>query len=105
MAPNILPLVCFLAGFALAWILLRVRKRETEAALRALSAEAMERNRSALTDLARGALAPVRESLDRVDSKIQELEKARAGAYAGLSEQVRSLIETQTQLRSETGKL
>jgi DNA recombination protein RmuC len=33
------------------------------------------------------------------------LEKARAGAYAGLHEQVRSLVETETQLRAETGKL
>ena len=50
-------------------------------------------------------VTPVRESLDKVDHKIQELEKARAGAYAGLNEQVRSLIETQAQLRGETGKL
>ena len=105
MVQNILPLICFLAGFALAWIVLRRRKQENEDALRALSAEAMDRNRSTLADLARGALEPVRESLDRVDLKIQELEKSRVGAYAGLSEQVRSLIETQTQLRSETGKL
>ena len=105
MGPNILPLACFLAGFALAWVVLRMRKRETETALREVAGEALERNQSALSEMARGALAPVRESLDRVDSKIQELEKVRVGAYAGLSEQVRSLIETQTQLRNETGKL
>jgi DNA recombination protein RmuC len=40
-----------------------------------------------------------------VDSKIQELEKTRAGAYAALHEQVRGLLDTQQQLRSETGKL
>jgi DNA recombination protein RmuC len=40
-----------------------------------------------------------------VDSKIGELEKARAGAYAAITEQVRSLIDTQQQLRSETGRL
>src|SRR4029077_20123425 len=50
-------------------------------------------------------VAPVRASLDKVDCKIQELEKARSGAYARLHEQVRSLLETQAQLRSETGKL
>ena len=124
---NILPVVCFIAGFALAWAVLRRRKQETEAVFQALSAQALARNNQAFLELARATLgqtqqaargdlelrqqaiaelvAPVRESLEKVDSKIQELEKARAGAYGALQEQVRSLIETQTQLRSETGKL
>ena len=50
-------------------------------------------------------VSPVRASLERVDSHIHELEKARTGAYATLHEQVRSLLETQTLLRTETGKL
>src|SRR2546423_2874348 len=50
-------------------------------------------------------VTPVRESLDKVDHKIQELEKARVGAYASLNEQVRSLVDTQSQLRNETGRL
>ena len=40
-----------------------------------------------------------------MDARIRDLESARAGAYAGLQEQVRSLIETQQHLRAETGKL
>ena len=105
---NILPVLCFIAGFALAWLVLRWRKRETEAAFQALSADALARNNQAFLDLARATLAqtqeaargdlekrqqaivdlvaPVRTSLDKVDSKIQELEKARAGAYATLTE-------------------
>jgi len=124
---NILPVLCFIAGFALAWLVFRVRQRESEAAFRALSADALARNNRAFLDLAQSALAqtqqaargdldlrqqaiaemvtPVRASLEKVDSKIQELEKSRAGAYAALHEQVRGLLETQTQLRSETGKL
>ena len=102
---NILPVLCFIAGFALAWLVLRARHRETQAAFQALSAEALARNNRTFTELAGATLTPVRESLDKVDRKIQELEKARVGAYAALSEQVRSLVETQTQLRSETGKL
>jgi DNA recombination protein RmuC len=47
----------------------------------------------------------VRASLDKVDSRIQELETARAAAYAGLQEQVRGLAATEQQLRAETGKL
>ena len=124
---SILPVLCFIAGFALAWLVLRWRKQETESAFKALSADALARNNQAFLELARATLAqtqeaargdlemrqqaivelvaPVRNSLDKVDSKIQELENARAGAYAALHEQVRGLAETQTQLRVETGKL
>ena len=124
---NILPVLCFAAGFALAWLVLRRGKQETETAFKALSADALARNNQAFLDLARSALGetqqaargdlemrqqaivelvtPVRASLDKVDSKIQELEKARAGAYAALHEQVRGLLETQSELRAETGRL
>jgi DNA recombination protein RmuC len=124
---SILPVLCFIAGFALAWLVLRWRKQETESAFKALSSDALARNNQVFLDLARATLAqtqeaargdlemrqqaivelvtPVRNSLDKVDSQIQELEKARAGAYAALHEQVRGLVETQTQLRAETGKL
>ena len=111
---NILPVLCFIAGFALAWLVLRWRTQETESAFKALSADALARNNQAFLELARATLAqtqeaargdlekrqqaivelvaPVRSSLDKVDSKIQELETARAGAYAALNEQVRGLV-------------
>ena len=50
-------------------------------------------------------VTPVKESLEKVDTKINELENARAGAYAGLTEQVNSLLTTQKQLQSETANL
>jgi DNA recombination protein RmuC len=124
---NILPVLCFVAGFLLAWAVFRLRRRETETAFKALSADALARNNQAFLDVARSAfaetheaargdlerrqqaigelVAPVRTSLDRMDGRIQELEKSRAGAYAALTEQVRGLMETQSQLRSETGRL
>lgn len=124
---NILPVLCFIGGFLLAWLVLRRQRQETDAAFQALSSQALARNNQAFLELAQSTLAqtqqaargdlelrqqaigdlvaPVRASLDKVDCKIQELEKARAGAYAALQEQVRSLIETQTQLRGETGRL
>ncbi|MGA3097658.1 MAG: DNA recombination protein RmuC [Bryobacteraceae bacterium] len=124
---NILPVLCFIAGFLLAWTVFRLRRRETETAFKALSADALARNNQAFLEVARSAfaetheaargdleqrrqaigelVAPVRTSLDRMDGRIQELEKSRAGAYAALTEQVRGLMETQSQLRSETGKL
>jgi DNA recombination protein RmuC len=94
---------------------------------KALSADALKSNNQAFLELARTALEriqeagrgdlelrqqaiadllrPVRESLARVDAKMQELETSRAGAYAALGEQVRALLEAQSQLRAETGKL
>ena len=50
-------------------------------------------------------VAPIKESLTRVDGKLQELEVARTHAYSTLSSQVQQLAETQKELRSETGNL
>ena len=84
-------------------------------AFKALAAEALKSNNQLFLELANATLEkfqesakgdlekrqqailelvkPVKESLDKVDSKIGELEKARAGAYSGLTEQVKSLME------------
>jgi DNA recombination protein RmuC len=61
----------------------------------------LERRQEAIAEMVR----PVRDSLEKVDEKIQKLENARTFAYASLSEQVRSLLETQNALRTETGNL
>ena len=96
-------------------------------AFKALAAEALKSNNQSFLDLAKATLEkfqetakgdlekrqqaiqelvkPVKESLDKVDTKINELEKARTGAYTGLSEQVKSLMDTQKQLQSETANL
>ena len=107
--------------------LLESAQQKLSDAFKALSADALRSNNQSFLELARETLerfqetakgdlekrqqaihelvTPVKQSLERVDSKIQDLEKARAGAYEALHQQVRMLHETQTQLRSETSNL
>ena len=96
-------------------------------AFNSMAAEALKSNNQSFLDLARATLEryqaearldldqrrqaidqlvkPMTESLEKVDSRIREVEKERVDAYASLTGQVRSLIETQSQLRSETSNL
>jgi DNA recombination protein RmuC len=98
---NILPVLCFLAGFALAWLVLRRRGAEAADLARAAVAQSHQSARSELSEV----VSPVRASLDKVDAILRDIEKTRAGAYSALTEQLRSVADTQSQLRSETGKL
>ena len=96
-------------------------------AFKALSAEALQSNNRSFLDLARvtmerfheGAsgdlemrrkaidelVKPMKESLEKVDFRIQDLEKIRASAYVSLTEQIKSLATTQTRLQGETANL
>lgn len=65
------------------------------------AASSLEAREKAITQI----IQPLKESLTKVDTRIQDLEKARVGAYAGLSEQIKNLLTTQGQLQSETGNL
>src|ERR1700731_189985 len=61
----------------------------------------LENRQKAVADM----VAPVRESLNKVDAQIQQMEVARGNAYGELRAQVQSLITTQRELQSETGNL
>ncbi len=61
----------------------------------------LDARQKAVSDL----VTPVRESLNKVDAQIQEMEVARGQAYGDLKAQVQSLITTQKELQSETGNL
>jgi DNA recombination protein RmuC len=50
-------------------------------------------------------VSPIKDSLNKVEAQIRTIENERSEAYGTLTEQVRSLISTQEQLRGETGNL
>jgi DNA recombination protein RmuC len=102
-------------------------QRKLSDAFRALSAEALQNNNASFLHLARATLdryqetargdlekrqqaigelvRPLRESLEKVDQKIQEIETARAVAYNSLTEHLKSLAAAQSNLERETVKL
>jgi DNA recombination protein RmuC len=61
----------------------------------------LEARQKAVADL----VAPVRESLGKVDQQIQQIEKERIDAYSGLREQVQSLATANKELHSQTSNL
>ena len=78
-------------------------------AVRAASTAAMKESSGAFLDLAQTKLdayvAPLRESLGKVETQVSALESARKEAYGSLTEAVRSLREDQLRLRTETSNL
>jgi len=96
-------------------------------AFKALSADALQRNNQSFVELARATLekyqegargelekrqqaigelvAPVKQTLEKFEQQVQAVEKSRVDAYATLTEQVKSLAESQTQLKQETHNL
>ncbi|MBL9215817.1 MAG: DNA recombination protein RmuC [Opitutaceae bacterium] len=94
---------------------------------KALSADALRANNQSFLELAResfgqlhqqstadlsqrqqaidSVVKPLRESLEKVDARIAEIEKARAGAYGQLSEQLKTLGTAQLSLQAEAAKL
>ncbi len=107
--------------------LLEQAEKKLSDAFKALASDALKTNNQSFLELAKsnfekhhetakgdldkrqqaidGLVKPVKESLEKVDAKIQALEKARQGAYSGLTEQIKFLTDGQTQLRNETANL
>lgn len=78
-------------------------------AVKSASSAAMKESSGAFLDLAQTKLdayvAPLRESLGKVETQVGALESARKEAYGSLTEAVRNLREDNLRLRSETGNL
>jgi DNA recombination protein RmuC len=86
-------------------------KQNNESFLQLARASLGEFQRAATTDLEgrhkaiEAVVQPLRESLTRVDSKLQEVERGRVSTQAQLAEQIRGLTQAQQMLQSETGRL
>ncbi len=127
-------IVGLLVGSVAVWLVMRVRATAARAAqaelqtmFRALSSEALRTNNEEFLQLAttklegfqRGArddldqrqkaveqiVAPLKESLEKVDTQVRSLEASRQRAYGALSTQVEALTESQDKLRTETAGL
>ena len=107
--------------------LLQTAETKLRDAFAALSSEALKNNNEAFLQLARTSLTqfqqtaasdldgrrqafetlvqPLRESLEKVDAKLNEVERGRASTQAQLSEQIRSLTNAQQLLHTETNRL
>ncbi|MCL5808988.1 MAG: DNA recombination protein RmuC [Deltaproteobacteria bacterium] len=107
--------------------LLEDARRQLSDAFQALSAEALRCNNQSFLDLAKATLEkyqegaqndltsrqraidelvkPLKESLEKVDGRIREIEQVRTTAYATLTEQLKSLALTQGRLEGETANL
>ena len=107
--------------------LLNETQQQLEKKFSALSSQALVANNQSFLELAKSTLQsfqqqaqgdlesrqqainqlvqPLKESLHKVDHKIEQLEQKRSGAYARLDEQLKSLLHSQLKLESETGNL
>src|SRR5437899_11369546 len=107
--------------------LLNLAKQELRNSFNALSSDALKSNNQAFLELAKTALEkfqesaqtdlgqrhkaidslvkPLKESLEKVDGKIAELEQKRTSAYSELVQQVKSLENTNARLQTDTAQL
>lgn len=107
--------------------LLTYTQKSLSEAFKSLSVDALKQNTQSFLDLAAATLdkfqerakgdlhlrqqaigdliKPIKESLDKVDHKILELERVRTTSYTSLSEQVQSLAKSQNLLQVETANL
>jgi DNA recombination protein RmuC len=96
--------------------LLSGTRAELEAAIKALAADALKSNNESFLALARTQLEqkekavehlvePLERALEQIARQTQELEQSRRQAYGSLAQQLRSVVETQERLRTETSQL
>ncbi len=89
--------------------LLTTAQKQLEEQFRSLAAEALQANSQMFLDRTRdqleGFVKPVGESLQLFQARVQELEKARVGAYEGIRAQIQGLSAAQKDLQQSTDQL
>jgi len=84
-------------------------QQQLEEKFRAMAAEVLHANSQMLVDRTRDQLQatvkPVDESLRLFETRVQELEVARVGAYEGLRAQLQTIAATQKELQQATDQL
>jgi DNA recombination protein RmuC len=70
-----------------------------------LFSDALKKNQEAFLGIADQKLSPFQDLLDEFNSHVVELETQRKTAYDGVTEQLRSLSQTQNTLKAETNKI
>ena len=89
--------------------LLTQTQAQLEERFRALAAEALKDNSQLFLDRSqeqfRVLVEPVSQSLRRFEDQVQSIERAREGAYQGLTAQVRNLTELQERVRQSAEDL
>jgi DNA recombination protein RmuC len=75
-------------------------------AFQALSGQSLKENADQLVGQARQSIIePLAQKLADLDRSVRELEQKREGAYAGVSEQIRSLLQSSQALQQQTTTL
>ena len=122
-----LDLISFLLGAAIAGIAAFIIMHMKRDAWQSLSHDALARNNELFLQLAgsrfqelqsssradmdqkqqaiAALVTPVEKKLERMNEALREIEKSRIGAYSELKQQVAGLMDSQHNLRSETGNL
>ena len=85
--------------------LLNEAQQKLSDAFKALSSDALHSNNQAFLGLADLTLKPLKESLSLAGARMQQIEIARESAYTLLTDQVKSLAISQSQLHAETANL
>ncbi len=107
--------------------LLHQAEAKLREAFAALSSEALRQNNHSFIELAKASLGefqqtakldldgrqkaieeliqPLKESLNNVDGKLQQVEQGRIGTHSAITEQLRALQQAQQTLQTETGRL
>ncbi len=89
--------------------LLNQTQQQLEEKFRTLATEALQNNSQLLLDRSREQIQhvvePVSQSLRRFEEQVQVIERARTGAYEGISAQVHALTQLQERVRQSTDQL